>query len=161
VVGEVAVGVRTNVAVQQPDFAGFNETVRIFEVYPAIAGRLDLRPRQDHSCFQPFEYLVVMEGLTIDSDLFVHLLNHARSRAEVTRSLRLRRNWRWCRREPDRGRSTSVAAGTGLDGPFSGLPAPIAGGNCPGTIPPPGFALAGWAGVTAGGFPKGPCCGAG
>jgi hypothetical protein len=72
VIGVVSVGVRADVTIQQPDFSALDQAISVFEVHTAVPGGLDFRTGKDHAGLKSFENLVIVEGLPIDGDLFVH-----------------------------------------------------------------------------------------
>ena len=65
VIHDVAVAVRTDVTIEQPDFSVLHKTVAVLEVDLPFANRLDLGTLQHHAGFKGFEYVVVMVGLSI------------------------------------------------------------------------------------------------
>jgi len=57
---DVAVLVRPDVAIQQPQLAVFDQSVGVFEVGMPSSNRFDLSPSQRHACLKFFQQEVVM-----------------------------------------------------------------------------------------------------
>ena len=66
------VGIRGDVAIEQPNLSTLDQAISIFEVYTPISRGLDLSPGQDDSGFEPLKNVVVMKGLSVNRDLFAH-----------------------------------------------------------------------------------------
>src|SRR5262245_31203187 len=66
-------GVRADVAVQEPDLSAFHEAISVFEVDAPVARRFDLGACKNDSSLKSFQDLVIVKGLTVNGDLFVHL----------------------------------------------------------------------------------------
>ena len=56
-------------AIEQPHFAGLDESVGVFQIYFSVARRLDFSSRQYEAGFEFFEDVVVMKRLTVDCDV--------------------------------------------------------------------------------------------
>ena len=73
VVGVVSMRVRTDVTVEQPDFAALDQSVRILEIDAAFPGGLDFGSGENDPRLEPFKNLVVVKGLTVDRDFLRNL----------------------------------------------------------------------------------------
>ncbi len=74
VIRVITVRIGADMTIEQPDFSGFHQSVGILEVDSAIAGGLNLSPRQYNSGFKFLEDIVVEERLPVDSDVLAHLV---------------------------------------------------------------------------------------
>ena len=74
VVGKIPMRVGTDMTVQQPDFAGLHQPVGVFKIHSPVAGRFDLRSRQDDAGFKLFEDFVVMKRLPVYRNVLTHYL---------------------------------------------------------------------------------------
>src|SRR3989442_16012667 len=68
----VAVRIRIDMTIQQPDLARFHDSVSIFQIDAAFPRRFDFCSREHKAGFELFDDLVIVERLTIDRDI-LHL----------------------------------------------------------------------------------------
>lgn len=145
----VTMGIRTNVAIEQPDFPAFDKAISILEIDTAISCGFDLGPCQDDSSFELFEDLVIVKGLSVNRDLFAH---------RTTPGVAPRFPGPVCcgGGVAIMGNPAFGGGGCAPAGVTSGLFPPIGGGTCPGATPPELEDVAAGPGAGAGGTaPKG------
>ena len=82
-VGIVAMGVGTDVTVEQPHFTGLDDAIRIFQIHSTITRRLDFGSGQHHTRFELFKDVVVVKRLPVDRNSLAHFwfwIEHRRRR---------------------------------------------------------------------------------
>jgi len=71
VVGRVAMVVGANVAIQEPEFAVFDQAVGVFEINRSSANRFHFRSGENYSGLEFFEQEVVMARVPVYSGVFL------------------------------------------------------------------------------------------